>query len=57
MTGPELKALRRRLGLTQKDCAYRVHVHITTWQRMEVGTIPIKPQLEELFLIKTGETK
>ena len=57
MTGAELRTLRMTEGLTQQASADLVHVHLTTWQRMESGKIPVAAGALELYLMKVESTK
>ncbi len=41
MTGPELKALRNKLGLSLAQAAKQVGVSVSTWCRWENGTTPV----------------
>ena len=54
MTGNDLKAKRKQLGLSVTDAARLVHVSDRTWQRYESANQPIPGAIVELFEIKTG---
>jgi transcriptional regulator with XRE-family HTH domain len=48
MTGAELRRLRRRLGLTQRELAELVGVHANSIARQERGELGIKESLARL---------
>lgn len=49
----EILKARETLGLTQKQCADRIHRTLRNWQRFERGERKMDPALWELFCIKT----
>ena len=49
MNGPELKALRQRLGLSRAQAARRGQVSERSWSRFEAGGKPIPAAVLELF--------
>jgi transcriptional regulator with XRE-family HTH domain len=54
ITAEDLKAARRKSGLTQSEAAKLVYTVIDNWQNWEQGRYPMLPALYELFLFKTG---
>lgn len=55
MTGAELKALRKKLGLSLAQAARQVEVSARTWARWEVDGAP--PGAVKLFRIVNGLEK
>lgn len=53
MTGAELKALRKQLGLSLNEAARQVEVSPRTWARWEVSDKP-PPSGVKLFKIQNG---
>lgn len=51
MTGPELKALRKSLGLSLAQMALQLEVSARSIARWEAGKRPIPPGPEKLFLL------
>jgi transcriptional regulator with XRE-family HTH domain len=53
MTGPELRALRQRLGLTQAQCAERLGLSLNTVARYEMpsnqGRFPVPETVAQLM--------
>ena len=49
MTGQELKALRKKLGLSTTAAAAQVHVASRTWARWEAGDRHIPEAIVHLF--------
>lgn len=49
----EILKARETLGLTQKQCADRIHRTLRNWQQFERGERKMDPALWELFCIKT----
>lgn len=41
MTGSELKAMRKKLGLSLAEASKQVEVSVSTWCRWENGTTPV----------------
>jgi len=41
LTGDDLRKIRERLGLTQRQCAILADVTERTWIRWETGAVPI----------------
>lgn len=48
MTGAELRRIRERLGVTQRELAERVGVHFVTANRWERGQVPISEPVAQL---------
>lgn len=57
MTGPELKALRKQLGLSLAQAARQVEVSPRTWARWEAGDQPIPEGAMKLFRLLNGIDK
>lgn len=51
-TPEQIVALREAAGLTQTQCAQRVHGSLRAWQQWEAGDRRMHPGLWELFQIK-----
>lgn len=51
MNGPELKALRKQLGLSLAQAARQVETSARSWARWEATDKPIPGAVEKLFLI------
>lgn len=49
MTGKELKALRKKLGLSMTQAAAQVHVTSRTWARWEAGDRHLPEAIVHLF--------
>ena len=56
MTGAELKALRKRLGLSLSQAARQVEVSVRTWARWEVSE-RVPDGAVQLFEIENGLRK
>ena len=50
MTGPELKALRKRMSITQAELAEQLDVRLNTVSRWELGRRPIDRRTELAIL-------
>ena len=57
MTGPELKALRKQLGLSLNQAARQVEVSPRSWARWEAGGQAIPEGAMKLFRILNGLEK
>ena len=55
MTGEELKALRKRLGLSLKTVTRQVEVSNSTWCRWESGKNKIPDGAVKLFLLLNAD--
>lgn len=55
MNGPDLKKLRKSLGLSLSQAARQVEVSSRTWARWEVNGIP-SGALKLFLLLNTGAT-
>lgn len=49
MTGQQLKAMRKKLGLSLAQAAKQVEVSVSTWCRWENGTTPVPRSAAKLF--------
>ena len=54
MTGPELKELRKQLGLSLNEAANQVHVSVRTWCRYEADEYKIPEGVVHLFCIQNN---
>lgn len=54
MEPKELKAHRKRLGLSLAQAAAQVHVSPRTWARWEAGDRHLPESIVELFCLKNG---
>lgn len=54
-TPKEIKALRTKAGLTQRQCAQLLGKTTRAWQYWEAGKRPMPASDFELFKIKTGQ--
>ena len=52
MTPSDIKTLRAKHGLTQRECAELIHVTTRSWQRFESGDRTPHPAFIELLTIK-----
>lgn len=50
LTGTQARAIRFKLGLTQKDMAELLELPATTWSNIEVGNSPMQPYMEVRFI-------
>mgnify|MGYP003910381227 CR=1 FL=1 len=51
MNGPELKALRKKLGLSLAQASRQVEVSVRTWARWEASDKEVPPGAVKLFKI------
>lgn len=49
----ELKQARQAAGLTQRESADILGIHLKHYQKLEAGTHPVKSQTLEYFRMKT----
>jgi len=56
-TQQQIKQARKESGLTQQEASKILGVSVKSWQSWEQGLRNMRPQMFELFLIKTGERK
>jgi transcriptional regulator with XRE-family HTH domain len=49
MTGPELKALRKKLGLSLAQASKQAEVSVSTWCRWESDETPMPKSASKLF--------
>lgn len=54
MTKKELKAHRKRLGLSLSKAASQVHVSVRTWARYESGERKVPEAIAHLFCLLNG---
>ena len=54
MTGPELRAIRKRLGWTQKEFAEHLGLHSNSLAKQERGEAGIGGAVERLALVLDG---
>ena len=54
MNGPDLKKVRKQLGLSLSKASGLVHVTTRTWARYESGERPIPESVVELFCLKNN---
>lgn len=52
MTNVELKALRKKLGLSLAEAAAQVHITVRSWSRYESGERRIPEGVVHLFCIQ-----
>lgn len=55
MTGAELKALRKSIGISVDEAAAQVFVKSRTWERYEANKKPIPGGVVELFRMKNHQ--
>lgn len=51
LSGPELKFIRKAIGVKQKDLANKIELTVEHLSRCETGTYPVSPASEKLFRI------
>ena len=56
-TPQQLKQTRKEAGLTQTQAADVLNKTLRTWQYWESGTVPMDPNLYELFIMKLENMK
>jgi DNA-binding transcriptional regulator YiaG len=52
MTQQQLKAVRKRAGLTQTEAASLIYSKLRTWQDWEAQATRMHPAILELFMLK-----
>lgn len=53
-TPEEVKAARKKAGLTQTEAANLIYYTLSGWQKAEDGSRKMSKSAWELFLLKTG---